>query len=286
MKPEKFTSAKDNNEYCLNNKDNYKESLSSSLQEILVKFVSVIIEYVRFISEKITMNNEQYYRFIFERGLQSLIHVFSIIIYHTNNLDLTIYHCQKAYYFYIEFIEQIADDNVTFLKLSSKDAVMFVYKRTIFDVNNEVRRKTKDVSNDTSKIYHNLNTCVQFYTKLFNALIYANDFDYKNKEIWMNVQCDNIEQITVYLNKCKLKSLQIECLTSFCDILIDKDLLFAHTCDLIVSFIREISTKKTISLQKNIMKKISDCITSNYIQENGYENLVNYIFSDDPMGSS
>lgn len=286
MKAEKFINTKDNNEYCLNNLDNYKDNLTCSLQEILAKFVSVIIEYVRFISEKITMKNEEYYRFIFQRGLHSLIHVFSIIIYHTNNLDLTIYHCQKAYYFYIEFIEQIADDNVTFLKLSSKDAVMFVYKRTIFDINNEVRRKSKDVSNDVSKVYNNLNICIKFYKKIFNALIDASDFDYNNKESWMNKQCDNIEEITTYINKCKLKSLQFECLHSFCNLLINNELNFDAIYNLMVSFIRDLSINKTISSQKNIIKKISDCVTMNYIQENGYDDLLNYIFSDDCIISS
>jgi hypothetical protein len=99
---------------------------------------------MRFISEKTTMKNKLYYKFIFERGIETLLHVFSIIFYYTKNLELTFYHTQKAYYFYIEFIEQISDDNVTFLQLSSRDAVMFVYKKTIFDINNEYKKNIKE----------------------------------------------------------------------------------------------------------------------------------------------
>lgn len=285
MRQEKNMNTKDNNEYCLNNIDNYKHDLSCSLQEILVKLVSVIIEYVRFISEKIIMKNKEYYCFIFERGLYSIIHVFSIIFYHTNNLDLTIYHCQKAYYFYIEFIEQIADDNVTFLKLSSKDAVMFVYKRTIFEINNDVRRKQKKTSEDMTKIYSQLNLYIGFYKKLFSSLINCPDFDYTNKDIWLNKNIIYTQDIAVYLNKIKLKPLQLECLNIFCNILDQDKLSFISIYDLIMAFVRALPSKKTITMQKNIIKKMTDTSINTYIEENTYDNLINYIFSDDIAAS-
>jgi hypothetical protein len=34
------------------------------------------------------MKNKPYYRFIFERGIETLIHVFSCIFYYTKNLEL------------------------------------------------------------------------------------------------------------------------------------------------------------------------------------------------------
>lgn len=285
MRTEKNMNTKDNNEYCLSNIDNYKGNLTYSLQEILVKFVSVIMEYVSFISEKIIMKNEQYYCFIFERGLYSIIHVFSIILYHTNNLDLSIYHCQKAYYFYIEFIEQIADDNVTFLKLSSKDAVMFVYKRTIFEINNDVRKKQKSPNDDTLKIYSQLDLYIGFYKKLFRSLVYCDNFDYMNKEVWLNKNTTYIQDIAGYLNKSKLKPLQLECLDIFCNILANHKLSFITICDLIIAFLKALPSKKTIAMQKIIIQKMTDPSINSHIEENIYENLIHYIFSDDAIGS-
>lgn len=280
MKPNKFMQSKDNNEFCLSNLDNYKDKITCSMQEILVKFVSVISEYVRFISEKITMKNKEYYRYIFERGLYSIIHVFNIIFYHTNNLDLSIYHCNKAYYFYIEFIEQIADDNVTFLKLSSKDAVMFVYKRTIFEINNDIRRKPKLTNEEDAKIFALLELYIVFYKKLFTSMMYCDNFDYPNKEVWLNKNVTYIEDIATYLNKIKPKPLQLECLNTFSNFLVSDQLSFVSISDLIVAFLRELPYKKSVSSQKKIMSNINDCITSNYIKEYGYEGLINHIFSD------
>ena len=59
----------------------------------------------------------------------------------TGYLELSFYHTQKAYYFYIEYIEQISDDNITFLQLTSRDAILFVYKKTIFELNNDCKKK-------------------------------------------------------------------------------------------------------------------------------------------------
>ena len=106
----------DNSQFILYTISNYKPSIENSISEILKNFIDILIEYMRFITEKIIMKNKKYYYFIFKRGLETLIHVFLVIFYYTKNLELTFYHTQKACYFYVEFIEQISDDNVTFLQ--------------------------------------------------------------------------------------------------------------------------------------------------------------------------
>ena len=147
----------DYSHYLLHNTSNYKPSIKNSVLEILNKIVEVILEYMCFISEKVTKKNKKYNKFIFERGLKTLIHVFSNIFYYTKNLELSFYHTQKAYYFYIEFIEQISDDNITFLQLSSKDAILFVYKKTIFELNNECKKNTKEQSLEEKNILRTVN---------------------------------------------------------------------------------------------------------------------------------
>lgn len=133
-------SLNENSNYLLYNTSNYKHLIENSVSEILTKFVDIILQYMKLISEKNIIKNKRSYRFIFERGIETLIHVFWMIFYYTKNLELTFYHSQKAYYFYIEFIEQISDDNITFLQLSTQDAILFVYKKTIFDLNNEYKK--------------------------------------------------------------------------------------------------------------------------------------------------
>ena len=92
--------------------------------------------------------------------------MFSNIFYYTKNLELSFYHTQKAYYIYIEFIEQISDDNVTFLQLSSKDAILFVYKKTIFELNNECKKNNKELSLEEQNILGTVNLYINMYKKI------------------------------------------------------------------------------------------------------------------------
>ena len=103
--------------YVLNNMTNYKPIIINSDKVILENFVNILIEYIQFITEKIQMKSINHYRFIIERGMDIMINVFNMLFYYTKNLELSIFHTQKAYYFYIEFIEQISDDNAIFLQL-------------------------------------------------------------------------------------------------------------------------------------------------------------------------
>ena len=60
---------------------------------------------------------------------------------YTNNLDLTYNNTQRALYYYIEFISQISDDEHSFLNLTSHDATMFIYKKTLFEIDDDYKKK-------------------------------------------------------------------------------------------------------------------------------------------------
>jgi hypothetical protein len=129
-----------NSHYALNNIDNYNGKIEISLHDILHKQTNLIVEYLHFISENTKIKTIQYNKFLLIRGLETITHVFNMILYYTKNIDVAFYHSQKAFYFYVEFIEQITDEKHTFLNLNSRDASLFVYKKTIFDVNQEYRK--------------------------------------------------------------------------------------------------------------------------------------------------
>src|SRR5210317_348621 len=89
-------------------------------------------------------------------------YIYNFLLLYTKNLDLTIYHTQKSILYYIEFIGQIGDDNHSFLKLNSKDATLFTYKKTIFDVNQEYRKEYEE-SKETKKRLKNLSLFINVY---------------------------------------------------------------------------------------------------------------------------
>jgi len=268
-------SLSDTSHYILYNTSNYKAVIKNSVSEILKKFVEVIIEYMRFISEKIMMKNKPYYRFIFERGIETLMHVFSFIFYYTKNLELTFYHTQKAYYFYIEFIEQISDDNVTFLQLSSRDAILFVYKKTIFELNNEYKKNIQEPTAEEKNILTTVDTYTYIYKNIVLFIINHNDFKYENKNDYINTSCDAIEFISEKLNKNKIKQNYIECVYLFVTLLVDKKIEMLDFFRVLDEFIKKIISKKKFD-EKVIKNKIYD----SEINNNDLNMIVELIFSD------
>ena len=262
----------------LYNVENYKPIIENTIQDILTKFVIIIIEYMRLIAEKITMKNKPYYKFIFQRGLETLIHVFSILFYYTKNLELTFYHAQKAIYYYIEFIEQISDENVSFLNLSSRDAVLFVYKKTIYEINNEYKRNIIEPNINEQNLLVFFNSYKYIYKNIIQFIINHKEFKYETKIEYINLCCDSIELISKQLNKSKMNKKTNDCIYLFISVLSDKKIEIDDFFKLLDNFIEKINLIKKLDDMK-IKQNIYDSELNNFINNNELYNLVEWIFA-------
>ena len=267
----------DNSQFMLYSISNYKPCIENSVSEILNKFVNILIEYMKFISEKIMMKNKRYYCFIFERGIETLIHVFSVIFYYTKNLNLTFYHTQKACYFYIEFIEQISDDNVSFLQLSSRDAILFVYKKTIFDINNEYKKNIQEPTTEENLILSKLNSYICIYKCIVLFITNHNDFTKTN---YINICSESIKFISETLNKNKITPdiLRINCIYLFATLFDDKNIDIHDFFKLLDEFIKKTISKKKFD-EKVIKNRIYDIDIQNFIDDNKLNKIVEWIFT-------
>ncbi len=154
---------KKNNIY---NSNNYNDTLPNT-SKILSSYLEIVNEYVVYTIENIKLKGEMMDH-ILNRGLKILKHIFSILLLYTKNLNLVLYHGKKSYLYFVEFIDQIGEDNHSYLQLTSKDAVLFVYKKTIFEINNEF--KTKMTLTDYEKL--ELKN-IGYTLKIFNEIIYS-----------------------------------------------------------------------------------------------------------------
>ena len=93
---------KDN--YSLHNSENYKTALDCDVSEVVKRYSFLIVEYFKFITENIKIRNAGLSKFIIIRGLDTITHVFIHILSSTKNINLTYFHCQKSFYFYVEFV--------------------------------------------------------------------------------------------------------------------------------------------------------------------------------------
>ena len=189
--------------FSLHNNENYRKELEPEIRDILKKISELFINYFKFITGNIKLTKSNFSRFIITRGLDTIINVFNNILFYTKNLDLTYFHCQKAFYFYVEFVGQISEDEKMILQLTSRDATTYVYKKTIFELNNEIRKNNEYISDYTRLKLDIINSYIDLYKTLLLKLI---NNDFLNNEKLISIE--NIyNKLNIISNKSKIKVL-------------------------------------------------------------------------------
>lgn len=192
------TSLNKETNYSLHNSVNFKKELELEISDVIEKVIELFLEYFKFINENIKLKKSDFAKFIIIRGLDTIISVFNFILLYTKNLDVTYFHCQKSYYFYVEFVGQISEDEKMFLQLSSRDATTYVYKKTIFDINLELRKNNEEITDYTKLKLSIINSYIDIYKTLLLKLINENINYEKNLTL--------IEDIYIKLNNISNKA--------------------------------------------------------------------------------
>ena len=161
--------------YDINSADSKNFCIEENSCEFLSKYYILINHYIGFYIENIydnsTINTDKRYRYyILTRGLELLKTVMEIILIYTNNIDFAFYYSNKAYYYYIEFISQLDTDN-NHLELNIKDAIIFVYKKTIFDIKEPFSNLNNSNVNEANRLkIENITTTIRVinsYVEIF-----------------------------------------------------------------------------------------------------------------------
>ena len=235
---------KDNN-FSLQNLDNYRKNIDNTTSEITEKYYMLIAEYFKFITENIKVKNSNFSKFIIMRGLDTITNVFNSIFYYTKNIDLTYFHCQKSFYFYVEFVGQISEDEKMFLQLSSRDATLYVYKKTIFEINNECKNTI-----ESSKLINDQIEIINSYINIYKTLVYKiiqSDVLTKN-----NLYIETFEKICKKINKTNLNNENVILLNT----IIDRLYFLISDVDYFFDIVQEFAKKMKLTHLKKCEKKL------------------------------
>ncbi len=150
---------------------NYKKTITQkTLYESMNIYISIAGQCVQYLLKNLKTTNKGYLNFIIKRGLATLQHIHNMIFMYTKNSNLLQHHLEKGYLYYVEFVSQIGEDTNSYIKLNSKDATLFVYKKTIFDINQEYRNNMTLTKTDKSYV-SKMRKFTECYNMLFLNLI-------------------------------------------------------------------------------------------------------------------
>jgi hypothetical protein len=152
--------------YSLKNDENYNPTLDDTTPDMYMSlYMNIISDYASRFDEQNIIQDSEFKKYVFVKGMEMISHLYSMILLYTRNLSCSSHFAQKGYYYYIEFLEQIGNMSNTFLKLTCKDAMLFTYRKTLFDIpHNKMNkhdlcdkdRKTLDSLQDKMCEYHSL----------------------------------------------------------------------------------------------------------------------------------
>jgi hypothetical protein len=250
-----------NTKYNLNNSDNYNNYLTCNLKEIIDNYIYILLNYILLFNEKINKNDSSdIIFFIFKKGICTINHIFLFILYYTKNLEVTFYHLQNSYIFYIEFIEQINFNSSNSIKISVNDAISFVYKKNIYNVNNSIN----NITEQEKKIFLQIEEIIKIYDGIINIFISHSQSQQNTFNlIELKNVIENFQEIIYPKIKSKniinfnFMSLHIiNSIQHFINLLYVINIPFVKKKELLFSFINEINSRKNIinfnSLTNNI----------------------------------
>jgi len=173
---------------------NYKKELNSeTFHKCVNLYINIGNHCVKYLLSNLKTTNKKYLNFIIKRGLTTLEHVHNLLFIYTKNENLVSHHLEKAYLYYVEFVSQIGEDTNQFIKLNSKDATLFVYKKTIYDINTDYKKDMRLTANDMK--FANM---MKNFTEIYNDVIF-NMITLMNNNLVTNV--DKLKKYMEYNKK-------------------------------------------------------------------------------------
>ena len=244
------------------NVNNYNSKLENN--ELIMQEYNVLInEYLSHISKQLLIKDNIHYLFVINRGIDLLKNIFIILLHYTKNLELVIHHLRKSYLYYTEFIGQVGEDSNSFLQLNSKDACLFVYKKTIYDINEDFKKKY-ELTEDEKKQFFDLKENIYLYTqiiKIFCKNYIDGDNIFLKDERYIYIKTLNNFMIKILNILKKIKKENYEIIHLFIDYIECKHFLLERKQALIYHFIKKM-TLSDINIGKIYKLAVDD---ENYV---------------------
>lgn len=156
---------------------------------------------------------ENPYKILFV-GISLIMRVFEYANQKLCNIENSYYYAQQASIYYIEYLDQIYSANLSYA-LDQNDAVLFVYKKTIFQLYDNDLDKTllgKIISNEESKICSTNNMYFKYLSHSIQVILESNNDNFTlDNMVYICKYCifnilknyDHLEEIIEYLKLLK-----------------------------------------------------------------------------------
>jgi hypothetical protein len=140
---------------------------------IFLEYLKIINEYMFHYKKSAKYNNhEKDQSYLFLNGINVLTHIFKLVLHQTNKPIAALENMQSSIYYYTQFIDQM-DENIMYdLNVSSNSASLFLYKKAVENISEHsldipIQR---DVAINLSNLITIYKSLIELYTITEEAL--------------------------------------------------------------------------------------------------------------------
>lgn len=219
---------------------------------ILVKYSSLIAEFFQLMNHSDTLKTVPNAKSSLYIGINAIHRVFEFILLKTKNVENAYFYSQKSYYYYLEYMEQIHKSEFA---LNHMDAILFVYKKTIYEIQDGTTNNTSDTATNVMTLNNETITIEEDELKLLltNAFNFA-----KTLFFWENdsITFDNrLHLCDEYLHRYLLKVDSLELIGSYLELIQEKiNMEYKKYEELLQEIIEKLEKTKRSAVFKNIDK--------------------------------
>lgn len=180
--------------YTLQNLDLYLSKFPNyEVSPIVQQYIDILRNFLgKFSQQTIFTNtkNMKHSMYILMKGMEGIHTIFYSLLLYTKNIDVVYDYCMKSVVFFIEFITQMKQSHevqtyetsssqpsspndattpqsMSFIQLNTKDALLFMYRNTIYTIEPTIRETY--TSNHEDKVF--IQT-IQKITQVYTTLLY------------------------------------------------------------------------------------------------------------------
>ena len=125
--------------------------MDKKISDYINTYIDIIVEYIDAMKQSKFITSNSNRDFLIYTGYRALTHIFQINYVYTNDLETSFYSSQKAYIFYLEYLEQMEKTNMSH-DLNYTDAIQFLYNKTISHIIPNTNFKFSDEYAKVSKL--------------------------------------------------------------------------------------------------------------------------------------
>lgn len=135
------------------------------------KYVNTMTDYLLHYtaSEKFKKKDNDYI-YLLQHGFSTLTHIFKITMREKLDINEAIENTKKGIVYYTEFIEQMEENSIHDLNISSVNASVFVLKKTIAHITINANNNSSNIDNNTIKKIKNFEHLLIIHRDIFEIL--------------------------------------------------------------------------------------------------------------------